>query len=327
MKIISISVEDYKTVVEFKYSPKTDLTMYINSQAYIKEYGKLYGPKYMIKRFVGKELDKIYSAEGGETYTLILEFQKIPAGITNIEVREPDDENGWEGWYWKNIKIKNPSSSNYSYTPTNNYSHKMLNEGYFGSGTLNSGEKTYWKYYVPAGTMAVFTLKNTSYVSDFDIYSYSDTKHNYLIESGENYGSTSELITMPLSDYGRYIYIKIENDGTSTAKYKLNAHYVDFIGLGEQAIVEAGAQYLIEEGLRFIFDIEDDEEQFDDRDMSRASTLIMSGLKGDNLTETTKSLLINEVTSELRDEFGYGFWGDLFVNYGIGIINETYKYY
>ncbi len=152
---------------------------------------------------------------------------------------------------------------------------------------------------------------------------------SYSLNSGTNSGTRTELITIPIKNYGRYIYVKIKNSGYSTSTYNFYPHFVDFVKKGEEALVEASAQYLLEEGLKWLLGVKEKNRNYEqqDRNVGRASTLIMSSLKGDNLGVMTKSMVINEITTELRKEFGYGFWGNLLVNYGIGIIDETYKNY
>lgn len=207
------------------------------------------------------------------------------------------------------------------------YTHKQITQGNYGYGTLSSGEFMYWKYYIPAGTIPVFTLKNESSSSDFDIYIYSDQSHNSVINSGTNSGVTNELVLLPFYDYDKYVYIKVENDGNYRSTYNLYAHYIDFLELGEQIFIDASAQYLLEEGLKWLLDIEEEYDDVDDYDFSNAFSLILSGLKGENLTNISKNFQINKITGELRKEFGYGFWGDFLVNYGIKVFDEVYKYY
>lgn len=242
--------------------------------------------------------------------------------------------NGRRNGYGKEVLSNGKTSEGYFSNgkyigSTNSTSYTHISPDNYGYETLSSQKVSYWKYYVPANTMGVFTLKNKSKSSDFDIYIYSNESRTYLLKSGVNSGTTTELITVPVENYGRYVYIKIHNDGYSSSKYNLYPHFVDFGKKGEEALIEASAQYLIEESLKWLFGIEENSDNYNeqDRNVGRASTLILSTLKGDSLGEMAKSSVVNEITTKLRDEFGYGFWGDLLVNYAIGIVDETYKNY
>ncbi len=204
-----------------------------------------------------------------------------------------------------------------------------LSSGHYGYGTLSAGSTTYWKVFVPAQTMGVFTLKNYSSTSDFDLYLYSSSSLEYSLGSGINNSTTTELITIPIKDYGRYVYVKIKNAGRYSSKYHFHSHTVDFIKKAEEALVDASAQYLLEEGIKWLLDIKSSDQNYSqkDRNVGRASTLILSALKNDNLGKATESFIINEITTAVRNEFGYGFWGNLMVNYGINVIREVYKHY
>lgn len=265
---------------------------------------------------------------------------------------ENDKRSGYGEYFWNS---GGSYKGNWSNDEKNGYGREELNgsvyEGYFVNGkfvgtnntvsfsyiasdkygysTLSSSQTSYWQYYVPANTLGVFTLKNTSNSSDFDIYVYSSESMSYRLDAGTNSGTSTELVTVPIESYGRYIYIKIVNSGNYSSTYNFYPHFVDFAKKGEEALVEASAQYLIEEGLKWLFDIKTTDNNYDqnDKDVGRASAIIMSTLKGDDLGSMTKSVVINELTTALRDEFGYGFWGNLLVNYAIGITDDVYKNY
>lgn len=326
MKIKSIKILSNRTLVNFDYRPDEDGKMYISSGTYIQESNNAYGRKYYIKAFVDHQLDNIYRVYEGDSHSITFEFPKLPAGITKIDIREPDVEEGWNPFYWKNITINN-LSNNIAYTSSSSYT--QLQNGYYGHGNISSGQYSYYKYYVPQGKMAVFTLKNTSKTSDVDLYLYTDAAGKNFLNKGANGGTKKELISISPSSYGRYVYIKVKNDGSSGTKYKLNAHTVDFAELAGEAFGEALVTTALEEGLKWLLGVEENNHNYDEneRNISRASNVILSGIKGENLGNTTKSFFINELTSEIKDEFGTGFWGNLAVNYSIKTADEIYKYY
>jgi hypothetical protein len=188
--------------------------------------------------------------------------------------------------------------------------------------SLSPKNTSYYKYYVSSDRMAVLTLKNMSYESDFDIYVYSDESMTNLIGKGANDEDKTELELISQKDYGRYVYIKVINYGDSYATYKLYAHEVDFIQILTDALVESAVIGII----KLLLSDEDDTES-ETRNKSRAATAIFGALSGKNLGEIGKDLLISEVTSSLREELGYGFWGDYAVSCGVSFIRKIYKYY
>jgi len=202
-----------------------------------------------------------------------------------------------------------------------------LNHGYYAHGTLSPNDYSVWKYYIPNGDVGVFTLKNTASTSDLDIHIDSDQGLNYKLDAGTNNRTKTELVTLSTSYSGRYVYLKIKNEGRYVTKFKLNAHQIDLFELGQNAVLDAAGQYVIEEGLKWLFGVEDNSSQIDSRNIQRASNVILSGLKGQNLGSTTKSLVKQELTTELRDQFGYGFVGNFCVSYSVDVLDEVYKYY
>ncbi|MFT5890437.1 MAG: hypothetical protein ACI9Y7_000529 [Dokdonia sp.] len=313
MDIISIKLYNDKTVVSFNYTPKKDGQMYINKGIYIEpSLSSFKSYKYYARKFYGNEFNKIYNVKYGESYSIILEFDKISSIFSTIDIREPKGEDGWTPWYWSNISIKNLFSK--KYFNSNNWStkpieSKKLPHGNYGHATLVPNQYSYWKYYIPSGSEAIFTLKNKSSTSNFDIYIYSDENYKSLIKSGVNSGIRTELISMPSKVYNRYVYIKLKNNGNVNSIYNLHAHFLDFEEIIGEAFVEAGAQYLIEGALKSLFGIEDNDHKSDsEKYVSRASSLILSYMKNENLGATSKNLAINELQSELRSAFGYGFW-------------------
>lgn len=114
LTIEKITVTDYSTIVNLKfYTTNENYSFYISSGMYIQEYGNSYSTKYYIKEFVGNELDKIYTNNAYQTYNFTWIFEKVPAGLSNINIIEPLAPN-YVGWYWKNIVINNPLSSSMS---------------------------------------------------------------------------------------------------------------------------------------------------------------------------------------------------------------------
>lgn len=210
-------------------------------------------------------------------------------------------------------------SQDFTYLPSANY----------GYATLNPGGYSLWKCWVPANQMPVFTLKNQSRKSDFDLFLFNDQSLKYKIQEGVKSGTTTELILGNTHSSDRYIYILVKNTGDRTSEYHFQHHDIDLAEKFGIAFRDASAQYVIEEGLKWLFDVKETDKDYKekDRNVSRASNLIVSSLNKENLGGSAKNLVINEITSELREAFGYGFWGNLLVNYGILVVTDVYRNY
>lgn len=117
LTIEKISITDYNTVVDLKfYTTDENYNFWISSGMYIQKYGEPYSSKYYIKEFVGCELDTKYKNKAYTTYHFTWKFEKIPKGLTNINILEPEASNA-TAWYWENITINNPNQyKSYSYS-------------------------------------------------------------------------------------------------------------------------------------------------------------------------------------------------------------------
>lgn len=202
------------------------------------------------------------------------------------------------------------------------YGFETIYSDYGYGETLAGGNTRYYQYYISSDQMAVFTLKNLSYSSDFDIYIYRDSDMKNLIGKGSNNGTTTELELIGQESYGRYVYIKVKNYGEDHASFRLYAHEIDFVQILTDSLVETAAVSL----LKALLSSDDDSEE-DARNKGRAATAIFSALSGKNLGEIGEELLINEVTTTIQEELGYGFWGDYAVSCATSFIRKIYKYY
>lgn len=182
--------------------------------------------------------------------------------------------------------------------------------------TLSSKKKAYFKYKVPAYTFGVFTLKNNSGKSDFDISAYKYDGDWQLIDKQNTTGTQTELIIVQPSNIDRYIYLEIVNYGSVSSEYRF---YADHVSPFNKFLL-AAAKALITSGF-------DAEENISERDASRIVTGILSLFEGNGLTGVTKDLVINEVTAEMREQFGYGAMGDFIVDWSVSIVSGFYKNY
>lgn len=190
------------------------------------------------------------------------------------------------------------------------FEHK---DGRYYYQTLNSEGTAYYKYEVPATTFGVFTLKNSSRQSDFDIYVFNYESGWKLLDQGENSGLDTELIVIPPSLEAKYAYIKIVNVGSRPSEYNFYANYVSPLNRITRALLTTGLTC--------------DENPSKSKVNSRAVTAITSVLQGKDIGGLTQDMLINEISNEMRDQVGYGCTGDFMVNSTISIIKGFYRNY
>lgn len=206
-------------------------------------------------------------------------------------------------------------------------SYEYLQNGYYGHGYISSSNNSYWKYRIPANSMGVFTLKNPTNNSDLDIYIYNDSGRNYRLNYGNEPGSKTELVTVyNNSDYGKYVYIKIANAGDYRTKFQFYGHAVNLTEKAGEAIINAGVSHLATNLLCWLADADCDSGT-NSRNAGRAANVAVSLLKGEDFGSMTKGAIRNELTTELRNQLGYGFWGDFALNYTIDILDDVYRNY
>ncbi len=183
-------------------------------------------------------------------------------------------------------------------------------------GTLSSKEKTYYKYLVPAYTFGVFTLHNDSDRSDFDITAYEYDDGFQKIDTQDNSGTATELLIVQPSDHDRYIYLDVVNYGSASSQYRL---YSDYVSPMNKFWLAAGKAWL-ESGISAQDDITE-------VDASRITTGLFSLFEGKSLAGMGMDLAINEITEDMRTQFGYGAMGDFFIDWSVSIVEGFYKNY
>ncbi len=201
---------------------------------------------------------------------------------------------------------------------------QTITEGtYFNISATSSGSTCY-KYYVHQNNMPVFTLKHKTGQADFDLAVYSDSSLSNQISSSTSSGTATEMLTLSIDNYGRYLYAKVTNYSNSSATYALYTKQVDFASKLGEVMAETAAVALIGWAIKGILGIEDNSSETTQNNVGRASTTIMSMLQGKRLAGTSRDLLINEVKREL---VGDGIISDFTVNYAVSIIDEIYEHY
>ncbi|WP_194972376.1 hypothetical protein [Aquiflexum lacus] len=180
-------------------------------------------------------------------------------------------------------------------------------------GSIDRGNSTFFKFYIPADQMAVFTLKTKSYGSDYDIYTYNSSNLGSVMEQSTNPENEPELIVMPVLNYGRWIYVKIQNYG-NYGEYYFFAHNVDIGEKFGEALILAMLEGIFSTG-----------NEVDDRDLSRGLNVASSILKNSSLEDASRSYILNELTNNLRKELGYGATAGFFVNFIVSLYDDILK--
>jgi len=198
---------------------------------------------------------------------------------------------------------------------------------YYNQG-LSKNDSICYSYHIYSQKIPVFTLKQDGYSdADFDIFIYDYSDLSGRLGSGIKSGSKSELVTLSYQNSSNYVYVKIKNVGSGYGKFNLYIHEIDI----SQKIADTLAQSTIQAGVELIleglFDVNENSNTSAKRNISRGSTAIMSYLNNQNLSDTSKNLMINELTTKIQEEFGYGFTGKLLVNFAVSIIRDMYRYY
>jgi hypothetical protein len=177
---------------------------------------------------------------------------------------------------------------------------------------LNSQNFADYRYRVPANTLGVFTLKNNSGRSDFDIFLYEGNGRQ--IAQGINNGTQTELLTTPLLSQDRYIYLRVINRGSQTSRYHLYANYISPIN--RFGIELAKTALLCNPN-----------QNNSNQNLSRGITVLSSIVQGESLGNLALNLAISELTDNMRKQFGYGCAGDLMVNWGVSMVQGVYRNY
>jgi len=91
-------------------------------------------------------------------------------------------------------------------------------------------------------------------------------------------------------------------------------------------LVKSAIQSGIELVLEGLFDVKSNSSTTSKQNISRSSTAIMAYLENKDFSDTSVDLMINEVTMNIQEAFGYGFIGKLLVNFGVDIVRDIYRY-
>ena len=201
------------------------------------------------------------------------------------------------------------------------YIHTIEASEYYTVNTSTRGTY-YYKKYIPSGTLPVVTLKWNGGTADYNMYVYSDRNFKRLIQSGVNRGARNELQVLPVEDYGRYVYIRVDNISKSKGYYDLYVDSIDLVDVMGEAFADTGDTYMIEESIKFILDANDSSNDATQANANRAAIRLVSSIQGNDLANVSQSLLINEIQKTFQ---GDEFLASFMVNFGITLVNKIYN--
>jgi hypothetical protein len=195
-----------------------------------------------------------------------------------------------------------------------------IKPGYYCEIRLSPGESAYyWDRGLNSG-LAVYTLKHESGDSDFDIF-IKDSGRKTLLRSGTNGGKNSELLVLPTSTTGDWLFLEVKNVGSRVATYNLYPRKIGFAEQFGQAFKAAIFQGII----KWAIGAENEESS---ANASRFATAFTSLMVNRNLASVAKDVVINEITTRIQRELGLkGFWADVANNFVAGTIGEVYEDY
>jgi len=180
-KIDKITISDYYTIVNISACSTSSNTFWVNSGMYIRRADDYYSTKYYIREFIDYSLDTKYTLTPYNTYHFTWKFDKLPVGLTSIDILEPPSSDGTP-WYWKGLNINNPNTSKISIF-FQNEGLKLLAYMAHPSNTFDYGTCSVYEDHVYAkiyykGYTAEFNIKreygmftNISVISDDDFLS------------------------------------------------------------------------------------------------------------------------------------------------------------
>jgi hypothetical protein len=141
--IEKITQTNNSTLVDLKfYTARKDASFFIHPLFYIENNNVTGSAKYYIKRFVGNELNKLYNVNSFTEYNFTLEFEKIPADWTDINIKHPaaGTKEGFKPAYFNNITLNIPPTTR---MPMDNF---FLNSGIEKLASM-AHPANYFEYY------------------------------------------------------------------------------------------------------------------------------------------------------------------------------------
>ena len=115
-----------------------------------------------------------------------------------------------------------------------------------------------------------------------------------------------------MSRRGRYVYIQVFNYGNQASQYRFYANYIHPARrVAAAALVTA-----------FTCGSEDS-----NQNVSRATTVVGSFLQGRSFSGVTQDFIMNEITDEVKVQFGNGCMSELLINSTSTLIQGIFRNY
>lgn len=192
---------------------------------------------------------------------------------------------------------------------------------------MSMGSKDYLCYrrYVYSDSLTVVTLKHKEGKGDFDLRVFADPGFQNKISSSTSTGAKSELLVLPVCQNSGYIYILVNNYEELYGKYEIYVHEINLAELAGEAFAVASLEFIAEAFISELFGVDDNSSSSAQNHANRAAVGLVSQLQGKSLSDTSESLLINEIRREFAG--GNGFLSSFMTNFGVSLVNEIYLNY
>ena len=182
-----------------------------------------------------------------------------------------------------------------------------------------------YKRYIYSEYLTVVTLKHKEGDGDFDIRAYSDAGFKNKVASSTTTGPRSELLVLPIQEHSNYLYLYVNNYTDKYAKYEIYVDQIDLAKLAGEAFVLSGMEYIAEEFIKTLTETNDQSSSSAQNDANRAAVALVSKLQGKSLSDTSKSLLINEVRRAFSGD--NSFVSSFMANFATSLIERIYARY
>jgi hypothetical protein len=184
-------------------------------------------------------------------------------------------------------------------------------------------KKSYcFKQYISHQYLTVLTLKHKYGPADFDLHVFTDQSLKSKVAASTGTGAGTELAVLPNLNRSQYVYIYVNNYTDAQGQYDFYIDHIDVWKIANEAFISAGLEFIAEEVLRDIFDINNESNEAVQDDANRAAVALISQLQGKSLSGTTEDLLINEVRRVFAG--GNGFVSSFMTNFSVGLIKRIY---
>jgi hypothetical protein len=179
----------------------------------------------------------------------------------------------------------------FEHSPSDNYGHAIF------------------RLDVEAASIATVVLTRTDGVGGFDIeIADSVSPGNWhranvsgLIGRDTGRDVRPNFVLIPPSARDRTVYVHLYVADNGPGKWRIETRSIDLIDAAVHGLVTAGGQYLVEEFVKAILEI--DSNSSEARNIGRAVGIGFSIIQGKNILEIGIDVVVNEIQLKLQDEF------------------------